>query len=69
MGPRFKSERGSHFLFYSIYTYVEVVAEMTVLAMAMFLAAFFCLRVLILPDTPITTLQRINEVEKTIYEK
>ena len=69
MGPRFKSERGSHFLFYSIYTYVEVVAEMTVLAMAMFLAAFFCLRVLILPDTPTTTLQRINEIEKTIHQK
>ena len=48
---------------------MEVVAEMTVLAMAMFLAAFFCLRVLILPDSPTTTLERINEVEKAIHEK
>ena len=69
MGPRFKSERGSHFLYYIIYTYVEVVAEMTILAMAMFLAAFFCLRVLILPDSPTNTIERINEVEKIIHEK
>jgi hypothetical protein len=48
---------------------VEVVAEMTVLAMAMFLAAFFCLRVLILPDSPTNTVEKINEVEKIIHKK
>ncbi len=48
---------------------LEVVAEMTVLAMAMFLAAFFCYRVLLFPkatEQPITT---TYEVEKILPER
>ena len=48
---------------------VETIAELLILAMAMFLAAFFCLRVLLLPDAKITTIEKIYEVEETIYQK
>ena len=69
MGPRFKSERGSHFLFYAIVTNVETVAELAILAMSMFLAAFFCLKVLFIPDSAIKTIDKIHEVEEEIYQE
>ena len=48
---------------------MEVVAEMTVLAMAMFLAAFFCFRVILLPEATTVTIDKIYEVEEAIYQK
>ena len=69
MGPRFKSERGSHFLFCAIVTNVETVAELAILAMSMFLAAFFCLKVLFIPDSAIKTIDKIHEVEEEIYQE
>jgi hypothetical protein len=48
---------------------VETVAELLVLAMAMFLAAFFCLRVLLLPDATTATIEKIYEVEEAIYQE
>jgi hypothetical protein len=36
---------------------LEIIGEMTVLAMAMFLAAFFCFRVLLLPKATRTTIE------------
>ena len=57
------------FLFKHIVIYVETVAELTVLAMAMFLAAFFCLRVLFIPQTAQNAIEKIYEVEETISER
>ena len=48
---------------------METVAELTVLAMAMFLAAFFCFRVLLLPEASISTIEKIYEVQEKISEK
>jgi hypothetical protein len=48
---------------------METVAELTVLAMAMFLAAFFCLRVLFIPQNSQSAIEKIYEVEEKISEK
>jgi HAMP domain-containing protein len=47
---------------------VETVAELMVLAMAMFLAAFFCLRALFIPQNANRAIDKIYEVEETISE-
>ena len=47
---------------------IEVVAEMTILAMVMFLAAFFCLKTLFIPDLTEGAPSKIYEVEKKIPE-
>ena len=65
----FESNRPSQFFIFVIVTYVEVVAEMTVLAMAMFLAAFFCFRVILLPEATTVTIDKIYEVEEAIYQE
>ena len=64
----FESNRPSHFYTKRIVTYVETFAELTVLAMAMFLAAFFCFRVILLPDASKATIEKIYEVEETLYQ-
>ena len=48
---------------------METVAELTILAMSMFLAAFFCLKVLFIPESTIKTIDKIYEVEKKIYQE
>ena len=48
---------------------IEIIAEMTILAAVMFLAAFFCFRVLLLPKTSATTMDKIHEVEEILSEK
>ena len=48
---------------------LEIAAEMTVLAIAMFLAAFFCFRVLLLPKATEKTVDKIYEVENILSEK
>ena len=58
----------SIFYFKAIVTYVETIAELMVLAMAMFLAAFFCLRVLVVPKNAQSAIEKIYEVEETISE-
>tara|TARA_B100000886_G_scaffold275692_1_gene199611 strand:- start:1000 stop:1170 length:171 start_codon:yes stop_codon:yes gene_type:complete len=45
---------------------VETVAELLILAMSMFLAAFFCFRVLLLPSNTKQVIDRIHEVEQQI---
>tara|TARA_Y100000004_G_C8849886_1_gene384274 strand:+ start:759 stop:908 length:150 start_codon:yes stop_codon:yes gene_type:complete len=47
---------------------VETVAELTILAMSMFLAAFFCFRVLLLPEATETAIIKIYEIEEKIYQ-
>lgn len=47
---------------------IEIVSEMTILAMVMFLAAFFCLKTLFVPDLAEGTINKVHEVEKTISE-
>ena len=69
MGPRFKSERGSHFLYYDIVIYVETFSELAILAMSMFLAAFFCFRVLLLPQNASKAIEKVYEVEQTLSEE
>tara|TARA_Y100000114_G_C11739376_1_gene318036 strand:+ start:757 stop:1002 length:246 start_codon:yes stop_codon:yes gene_type:complete len=49
--------------------YVETAAELLILAMSMFLAAFFCFRVLLLPDNIERTINKIDEVEQTVQEQ
>jgi len=48
---------------------VETVAELTILAMSMFLAAFFCLRVILLPKAANVSIDKIYEIEETIRQK
>ena len=48
---------------------METVAELAILAMSMFLAAFFCLKVLFVPDVAMKTIDKIHEVEKEIYQE
>ena len=48
---------------------LEVFAELAILAMSMFLAAFFCMRVLFIPDSAIKTIDKIYEVEEEIYQE
>ncbi len=52
-----------------IVTNVETVAELAILAMSMFLAAFFCLKVLFIPDSAIKTIDKIYEVEEELYQE
>tara|TARA_Y100000592_G_scaffold39885_1_gene63241 strand:- start:183 stop:332 length:150 start_codon:yes stop_codon:yes gene_type:complete len=42
---------------------MEEVAELTILAMVMFVAAFFCYRVLLIPNASIKSIEKIHEVE------
>ena len=44
-------------------------AEMAVLAAAMFLAAFFCFRVLLLPKATETTVKKVYEIEEILSQK
>jgi len=48
---------------------IEVFAELCILAMSMFLAAFFCLKALCIPDSAIKTIDKIYEVEEKIYQE
>tara|TARA_B100000212_G_scaffold330837_1_gene297476 strand:- start:110 stop:277 length:168 start_codon:yes stop_codon:yes gene_type:complete len=48
---------------------LEVFAELCILAMSMFLAAFFCMKVLFIPDSAIKTINKIHEVEEEIYQE
>ena len=48
---------------------IEALAEMAVLAVVMFLAAFFCFRVLLLPAATSSTVAEIYEVEEILSEK
>ena len=48
---------------------METVAELTVLAMAMFLAAFFCFRMILLPESTKNTINKIHEVEEIISKR
>ena len=57
------------FYFLAIVTNVETVAELAILAMSMFLAAFFCLKILFVPVSTIKTIDKIYEVEKKIYQE
>jgi len=48
---------------------LEVFAELFVLAISMFFAAFFCLKVLFIPDSAMKTIDKIYEVEEKIYQE
>ena len=48
---------------------MEAVAELLILAMSMFLAAFFCLKMLVIPNTTIETIDKIYEVEKKVHQE
>ena len=57
------------FFIYGIITYVDDAAELIVLAMSMFLAAFFCMRVLFIPQNANKAIEKIYEVEETLSER
>ena len=61
--------RTPHIYYVSINKFIETAAEMTVLAAVMFLAAFFCFRVLLLPKATQTTIEKVYEVEEILPEK
>jgi hypothetical protein len=48
---------------------METAAELMVLAIAMFLAAFFCMRVAFIPQNADRAIEKIYEVEETISER
>jgi hypothetical protein len=58
-----------HIYYVGIEKKLEVIAEMCVLAMAMFLAAFFCFRVLLIPQSSKATIEKIYEVEEILSER
>tara|TARA_B100001059_G_C17545101_1_gene432389 strand:- start:57 stop:224 length:168 start_codon:yes stop_codon:yes gene_type:complete len=47
---------------------IETIAELSVLCMAMFLAAFFCFRVLLVPEASSSAIYKIHEVEELLSE-
>lgn len=47
---------------------VDTIAELSILCMVMFLAAFFCLRVLLLPEASSSAIYKIHEVEELLSE-
>jgi hypothetical protein len=48
---------------------LEIFAEMTVIAAVMFLAAFFCFRVLLFPKASPSPIDKIYEVEEALSER
>jgi hypothetical protein len=48
---------------------METVAELMILAMSMFLAAFFCMKVLFIPQSAMKSIDKIYEVEEEIYQE
>tara|TARA_R110000824_G_scaffold147263_2_gene316723 strand:- start:834 stop:998 length:165 start_codon:yes stop_codon:yes gene_type:complete len=48
---------------------LEIFAEMSILASVMFLTAFFCYRVILIPKAPVATASQIYEFEETLPEK
>jgi len=48
---------------------VEAAVELTILALSMFFAAFFCMKVLFIPDSTIKTINKIYEVEEELYQE
>ena len=59
----------TNFLILHIVTYVKNIAELLILAMSMFLAAFFCLRMLFIPQNAHKAIEKIYEVEEKISER
>jgi len=47
---------------------VKNFAELAILAMSMFLAAFFCMKILFIPQNAHRAIEKIYEVEETISE-
>ncbi|MAJ44173.1 MAG: hypothetical protein CMF96_05430 [Candidatus Marinimicrobia bacterium] len=60
-----------YFLFKPIVTNVvlETIAELSVLAMAMFLAAFFCFKIILFPNGKTNSIEKIYDIEETIRQK
>jgi hypothetical protein len=48
---------------------LEIFAEMTVMAAVMFIAAFFCFRVLLFPKASPPVIDKIYEAEKALSER
>ena len=48
---------------------METFAELAILAMSMFLAAFFCFRVLLLPQNAGNAIEKVYEVEQILSEE
>ena len=48
---------------------IETFAELSILAMSMFFAAFFCMRMLFIPDNAERAVKKIYEVEEAISER
>ena len=48
---------------------LEVFAELCILGISMFLVAFFCLKVLFIPDSAMKTIDKIHEIEEEIYRE
>jgi len=48
---------------------IEILAELSVLCIVMFLAAFFCYRVILLPKAAGESIKKIHEIEEILSEK
>jgi len=48
---------------------IEVFAELSILAISMFFAAFFCLKILCIPKGSSMAIDKINEIEQEIYKE
>ena len=48
---------------------MEVAAEMVILAAVMFLAAFFCFRIVLLPKATETPIDKVYETQETLSQK
>tara|TARA_R100001163_G_scaffold65610_2_gene63506 strand:- start:555 stop:710 length:156 start_codon:yes stop_codon:yes gene_type:complete len=48
---------------------LETIAELSVLAMAMFLAAFFCFKIILFPNGKTNSIEKIYDIEEAIRQK
>jgi hypothetical protein len=48
---------------------MEVAAEMIILAAVMFLAAFFCFRIVLLPKAIETSIDKVYEAQEALSQK
>tara|TARA_Y100001963_G_C6791749_1_gene455879 strand:- start:7057 stop:7212 length:156 start_codon:yes stop_codon:yes gene_type:complete len=48
---------------------IETITELSVLAMAMFLAAFFCFKLVLFPNGKTSKIEKIYEIEEAIHQE
>ena len=61
--------RAPHIYYVSIDKFIETATEMIIMAAVMFLTAFFCFRVILLPKAIETPIDKVYEVEEELHQE